>query len=76
LKHEQNEIANLKNKADKEQVWRGKMYVVLSCKHFEMFLIEFMAVQRVILKVPAKKYFLCDTKLFLFFQIHADNQKY
>ena len=33
------------------------MYVLLSCKPFEIILIKFMAVERVILKAPAKKMF-------------------
>ena len=34
-----------------------------------------MAVERDILKAPPKKYLMCDTKLFLCFQMHADNQR-
>jgi len=36
---------------------KRKMYVLLSCKHFKMILIEFMALERVIVKAPAKKIF-------------------
>jgi len=74
LKHELYEIVNLKNKAGKQQVWREKMYELLSCSHVEMTLIEFMAVDRVILQAAAEIYFLCDT--IIIFSNTADNQNY
>ena len=68
LKHEHYEIANLKKiKPVKNKQEGKKLYVLLSCKHFKMILIDFMAVERVKLKAPAKKYFPRDTKFSLFF---------
>ena len=37
------------------------MYVLLLCKPFEMILIKFMPIERVILKAPAQKCLLCAT---------------
>ena len=50
------------------------MYVLLLCKPFEMILIKFMPIERVILKAPAQKCLLCATIFFVRFQMHAGNQ--